>query len=455
MTATKIEQVPVEPAYTKILKSYTLINGEYQRVPTHWYKVEELQALKPEERLLDKIFGDEDFVIPPQYSGRTLVKAKVGKLFVEFQPGGKGSFRLTAYYINQHTKQMSTFLNLNMERYPEILFENILPLSLMAYYPATMVGNRNPNLPKFHCAYELKQLFTKLILGSDLTHDELRKFRENYYTLFLDTAMSIQSLENGKNAPASTPPLPQADSSENQSKRDVASFMANLELKPQSLFEVSTKIAAIFLTSLYISKEEINSVLREYAVAKGQDFATLAQKKDSLSNTILDTQIDKGRYPLKSLFDEDNLSMLQEAFDLPSKAAEVKPAASNNNNLSENANKAAEVKLSANNNPIGNLSKAAELDQMICAKVKERGFKDLKQQKMAYLDLLEQEFATTKVDRNEFASYLLDHPKHLLKEERSFFKFSDKFSNETASMRAALDILEQKPTNKWSISPSS
>ena len=454
MTATKIERVKKNGKLANYIPSYNLINGKNQRVPTTWYKIEQLQALKPDQ-LLDKIFGDEDFVIPPEHTGRALVKVKVGKLFIEFQPDGKGSFSLKTYYINQQTKQISTFLNLNMDRYPEIRFENILPLSMSAYYSATNPGNKNPNFAMFHCAYELKQLFTKLVLGFDLTGDELKKFRENYYVLFLVKPNSIHSLGSKKDIPASDPPLPEVDASENQSKRDVESFMANLELKPQSLFEVSTKIAAIFLTSFYISKEEINSVLREYAATKGQNFATLAQKKDSISNTILNAQIDKGRYPLKSLFDEDNLSMLQEAFDLLPKAAEVNHLA-NNNNINEKENKAAEVKISAHNNlPTGNLSQAAELDQKICAEVKKSGIKDLKQQKMAYLELLKYEFTTSKVDKNEFASYLIDHPKHLLKEERSFFKFSEKFSNETTSMRAALDILEQKPTSKWNISPSS
>lgn len=271
-------------------KTSRKIGDHYVEVPVIIYRIRDLPQLN-EMDLPSKLFQDEDFVVPPKNNGRNWVKAKIGKLYLEWIPEGKGSFCLNIKYIDKHNRTLRSFLNLKNPRHSNIEFEDLLPFDLGTYY-SDRTGNmtRSASFAREQrsCAYELKIILTKLLLDETPTADELRNFQENYRKLYV------------------TGNLAQSDKriikTHFQPLKDITYFGQNPHRKPATLFEVSAKIGAIALNNLSISEKEIGDVLTEYLEVTGQKLDIFDTKE--VESEILTTLIDKGRVPLKSIVDD-------------------------------------------------------------------------------------------------------------------------------------------------------
>ncbi len=295
--------------------SYKKINGEPVSQPTMIYNIRELQTIN-ENELETHLFEEDDFVIPPAVQGRSVVKAKIGRLYLEFQPGGKGSFILNIKLIDTPNRQLRSFLNLRQPRYNDLEFENLLPIGLDAFYSSrsfskpSMSAERLRQYKENLCpAFEVKQILTKLLFNQNLTDEEKQLFHENYGRIYLGD----QSV-----------PAEQAPVKTQEPIKDIQHFGLHPKDKPTTLFEVAAKIGATALLSLSLSQNEIAEILNEYAeinVLKPAFFNNTNVKKE-----ILDVFLDKNRFQLKSIIDDIDV-LLQNAIEQLIVAQQAKTAA--------------------------------------------------------------------------------------------------------------------------------
>ncbi|WP_392537167.1 hypothetical protein [Legionella sp. 227] len=379
-------------------KTSRKIGNNYVEVPLISYRIRDLPQLS-EMDLPSKLFQDEDFVVPPKDNGRYWVKAKIGKLYLEWIPGGKGSFSLNIKYIDKQNRTLRSFLNLQNPRHSNIEFEDLLPFDLSTYY-SSRTGNlsRSASFAREQrsCAYELKMILTKLLLDETPTADELRNFQENYRKLYI-IGNSAQS--HGHIKKAQFQPL-----------KDITYFGLNSHKKPATLFEVSAKIGAIALNNLSISEKEIGDVLREYLEVTGNKIDIFDKKEVQLE--ILTTLIDKGRVPLKSIVD-DIEPLLQNAIRSLKKQQRTTRYFSSDDFTVKNKT-------------------GAEIDQWL----QEKLFQDLslKERKNGYLLGLESIINDLDpAQKKSLGLCILNNPNHFLKKERDFFR-SLEYSNDTYSI---------------------
>jgi hypothetical protein len=404
---TKLRDLQPQSQFDAIFKNYQKEGDNYRAIPCLLYNLRTLQLSSSSS---PSVFVDDDFVIPPRQDGRSLVKAKIGKLYIEYTPGGKGSFDLSIKYIDKQNQTLRPFLNLQNNRYSNIEFEDLLPFSLSDYYKQrTHVASNRPDTHKSKShAYELKKVLTKLLLDENLTAEEVSTFHENYRSLYIDTI----------------PGQPRDQTQEPLIHKDVQYFMANRGEKPSNLFEVSAKLAAIALTYLSIDKQHIQFVLREYLEA----FIDKNLLNDeNVQREILDTLIDKGRYALKAIVD-DIEPLLKSAI---SNLGATEGVTQNNPSFPDN---------------IAGCRNGQGIDQWLLQQLP-RGL-NLKKRKEAYLSLLERHVVELEPDKKkELTFYILNSPDHFLKKERHFFR-TQKYSNETFSVYKIVTLLEQGERKK-------
>ncbi len=232
----------IEPSILNQLDTNPL--AEYAR---RVYDIKTLQSIG-ESALSEKLFQNEDYVIPPEMDGRYLVKAKIGKLYLEFCPGGKESFSLNIKEIDSENRTVRSFLNLASPRYSEIHFEDILPISLSSFYSfASRIGGLSPKLTsnegaaiavyKKH-AFQLKNILTRFLLGQEVTAEHRQVFSEHYACLYL----SVFEPPNERIHPAGeevissfevTGSLLEENTNLDQSSREVLSYPIEDQVAPQ------------------------------------------------------------------------------------------------------------------------------------------------------------------------------------------------------------------------------
>ncbi|KTD00889.1 hypothetical protein [Fluoribacter gormanii] len=177
------------------------------------------------------------------------------------------------------------------------------------------------------------------------------------------------------------------------------------------MFEVSAKIGAIALTYLSISEEEIVDVLREYLKVTGKKLATLEEKEVQLQ--ILNTRIDRGRVPLKSIID-DIEPLLKKAIHSLKTQSNIRYFSCN-----------------AQDFPFKNKT-GAEIDNWLQT-ILYPGL-SLKERKIGYLLALENIVNDLEpAQKKSLALSILNSPDHFLKKERHFFR-SLEYSNDTFSI---------------------
>jgi hypothetical protein len=404
---TKLRDLQPQSQFDAIFKNYQKEGDNYTAIPCLLYNLHHLPQLSSSQ----SVFVDEDFVIPPRQDGRSLVKAKIGKLYIEYTPGGKDSFDLSIKYIDKQNQTLQPFLNFQNNRYSNIEFEDLLPFSLSGYYQSrTNVATDRPDTHKSNShAYELKKVLTKLLLDEILTAEEVSTFHENYRSLYIDTI----------------PVQPRDQVLEPLVFRDVQYFMANRGEKPSNLFEVSAKLAAIALTYLSIDKQQIRLVLREYLEVSS--FPESSLNDVSVQRAILNIHIDEKRYALKAIVDDIEPLLKSAISDL--RAAE----GVTQNNASFPGN-------------VAGCHNGQEIDLWLRQQLPQ-GL-NLKKRKEAYLSLLERHVVELAPDKKkELTLYILNNPDHFLKKERHFFR-TQKYSNETFSVYKIVMLLEQGERKK-------
>ncbi|MFC3907972.1 hypothetical protein ACFORL_02605 [Legionella dresdenensis] len=377
--------------------SYQRIGTDYVPRETVVYDINQLDRID-ESELTARLFGEDDFVIPPAVTGREKVKAKIGKLYLEFQPGGKDSFELTIKLIDRHNNQLSTFLNLNVPRFTPIKFEHLLPISLSAYDPCrTIIGNNGPENQLSH-AYELKLILTKLLLDQDINERDRLKFTEHYRALYLNPRSLAQ------------PRARQAVA--DRFVKDVQHFGINSLDKPIDAFEVAAKIGAVHLMNLSINQAEIADILCEYLEVNNLTPDHLRQP--DVKKKILGQKIDNGRYELKAII-EDVDTLYDQAIELP-KVKNFNPGV------------AVPVVTEQQNETIAAFQ--SRIDRMISNEV----ITNLKSRKERYLELVALQVQNKPADfKKDLALSILNNPTHILKTERHFFR-QEKYSNQTLSV---------------------
>ncbi|PWY54031.1 hypothetical protein DGG96_19205 [Legionella qingyii] len=223
----------------KDLKPYTpndiltsrKVGNDYEKVPMCLYRLRDLPECS-EENLPSRLFEDEDFVIPPNDPGRSWAQAKIGKLYLEWAPDGKGSFSLTIKYIDKKNKTLQSFLNVKGSINSKIELHDLLPFHLFTYFElkGTITRDGEEACERRSCAYELKMFLTKLLLDETPTADELRNFQENCKKL---------------------------------SGVQVTYFSFNPHKKPTTLFEISAHNDLDYLSKKRRSEAEIDQWLQE------------------------------------------------------------------------------------------------------------------------------------------------------------------------------------------------
>jgi hypothetical protein len=399
------------PILDRFYPSYKKVNGHFECSAGQLYDLSQLPQVQLNgEQLKKKLYEDEDFVIPPLNNNRSLVKAKIGKLYMEFTPQGKGSFDLKIKLIDKQNRTLHSFLDVQNPRYADIEFEDLLPFSLGTYYSSrTIVRRSGSEEPKWH-AYELKEVLTKLLLGLDLTPRDRNSFQEHYRNLYFP----------------SDPPNRQVTTTQD---RDIEYFGYYLNEKPTSLFEVSAKLAATALMNLSISEEEISLVLKEYLETTKGSLEKL--KSEEVQAKILNTLMDKNRIPLKAIVN-DIEQLLQSAINNLKISQEVAQEATPTDIMAENPWLIAKDSL---------VNKTAmEIDQQLQASLPLN--LNLKARKTAYLEKLKEMINTLDPSqKKELAFFILNNKEHFLKKERHFFR-AQNYSNETFSMhKLVVDIL--------------
>ncbi|MFC3907973.1 hypothetical protein ACFORL_02610 [Legionella dresdenensis] len=231
----------------KYIKSYEKKGGKFALRETNTYDLSKLERITG-DKLEEKLFCREDFIIPPDVHEFEPIQIKVGKLYIVYLPGSKDSFLLRINYIDRQNRQLKLFLNLEALKFPAIKFENLLPISLNLFYPdRTMSGQSISDIGMEHLchAFALKQTITKLMLDEDISEDEKRNFFEHYLALKLNVREPRRAKQG-------------------RFIRDTEYFCSNPQVKPASAFEVAEKIVAIQLRDLSIGETEIIEVLNEF-----------------------------------------------------------------------------------------------------------------------------------------------------------------------------------------------
>ncbi len=263
-----------------------------------------------------KLYLAEDFAVPPRESGRNFVKAKLGKLYIEYCPGGKGSFMLSISIIDKHNKQLKPLFNYDGARHSHLDFESLVPLSLAAFYPSmtsVMTPMNEQKRVLLEKANAVKKLLITLALGGDVVPVDFYTHLSSLLSSMEKSApdaMQIQAaLDNNganKGKTAAIENIQRTD--QHQQNNDISAFMHNVSLLPQNINELAAKIAAYFYFTLGLSNNELKYLIYEYFNYNRIEIASLNIEK--FVNDLLNTQIDQNRYPLKYIIPSDDATNL-------------------------------------------------------------------------------------------------------------------------------------------------
>ncbi len=260
------------------------------------FNISALQPIDP-NTLHQRLFEHEDFVMRPQAGGsREKVGVKMGKLYFEYQPGGKGSFDLTVSSIHKNPNQLRTLFNFRNQRYSCLEFEDIVPFDLGSFSDdITRIGTY-PLTPELQTASDnFKEFFTILSLGETINEDALQNVQRDF----------LQALGE-----------PSQPAAENNNIPD------NVRL--------AEKIAKIYYVELGLTARDIANVLSDYMREQNKDISILT---DEFLASIKKAKIDKNRYELSMILPEDlhdpKTDLLKEARRLLSQQIQFHPPAQN------------------------------------------------------------------------------------------------------------------------------
>lgn len=275
---------------------------------------------------VNEVFDDDDFVCPPKESGREKVAVKMGRIYMEFEPGGKGSFILRVYSIDKTNHRLNVLLDYNNTRYFELMFEELVPVRLSAYYPTMTVMGRRSNDPHkllLDQLCEASKLARFIITELALDHEVDMDF---VYQAFHSFNIAFTALETArKQAYAQNSPMCQVNNAnrlysaakkpekqvqrveaELAGKLDVLDFMRkeNKSQPPRNVFELAAKIVSVYMAELGLSEATLTDLFVEYLTATGKQATAIYN--DRFINRLASTLIDGGKYSIKMLLPDDS-----------------------------------------------------------------------------------------------------------------------------------------------------
>ena len=268
------------------------------------------------------IFGEEDFrYFTPGPGGRTPVTAKLGKLLITFCPGGKNAFELNIQFIDTGRQQTRPLFLYTGDRYPSFTFEDLVPVPLSTNYP-----DRTYTSPPDHYTQEKRNACDLLKLRARAVRACLVELalghEQNEFPMV--TAAFIAAKHAYDSLPVSYQPHPPRQQQQQavpdihssfwdpvppeiniNSALDVQEFgqeqiFANR--KPRNIKELAAKLAASFYSSFGVDDESFKNIIGEYLEETHQKIRIF---DDECIQSILDSMIDKGRYPFKTVVPED------------------------------------------------------------------------------------------------------------------------------------------------------
>lgn len=242
-TFKKLSQLPLLEC--RWIVNIQAVNGIFFPTAEKYYHVGMLQNI-PETELKEKIFLDEDFIIlPGAREEERVIQAKIGKLYLKYYVGAKGSFSLEVKQIDTEKKALRSFLNLNIWRYSLLRIENLMPIPFSGFdsnqtvIPQIIKSEQDKQ--QLSHAFEIKKIIGKLMLDQAISSEEMLSFTEHYIHLF-------STFPTAKKSPTYC---------------DVSHFVNTPQAKPCSLFEIATKITALAQQS-EISAQHLIAVLMEF-----------------------------------------------------------------------------------------------------------------------------------------------------------------------------------------------
>ncbi len=244
--------------------------------------------------IVDDLFQAEDFVVPPaSIYHRDWVRVKLGYLFYEYIPGGKCSFQLKIKYIDINQRVIRDLFSYTGHRYPLFSFDDLVPLSLYSFYSGTVKISRTPDTPEIlrikTAAHEIRTLLMNISMARTVNLSEFSNHATEFFA-------GIQAL---------TTPAPSLPPKTKSKEYDVSDFAKNFSKKPTTSFELASKLAVSFLSSLGVDNNAFQEIINEYL--------EVTQKKPSELNpkwllALMSLPIDKGRYTLSTILPLDEMS---------------------------------------------------------------------------------------------------------------------------------------------------
>ena len=283
----------------------------------------------------DRLYSDDDFVVRLNNDGRNWVGVKMGLLFIQFCPGGKGSAAFRVHTIDKHQRELRFLLDDSIGRYSSVKFSDLIPIDLGSFYTMmTMVPDRFKSWTRQianvavrqEVSAQMDQILAETKLKADAVREQLTAMAMgnapvmdfasilgDYHAALASMRAQISELyfrfnpDFGLNVGLARGPIELHP----VGTRDVIQFGQNPGLKPRNEQELAAKIVAVYQNELGIESRQITDILREYINESHTDVNTL--DADFIAR-LLEILVDKRRYALRSIFPtDDNGQMLQEA----------------------------------------------------------------------------------------------------------------------------------------------
>ena len=263
----------------------------------------------------EKLYSNEDFVIPPSEAGRSLVKVKLGHLYIEYCPGGKGSYMLSISIIDRRNKQLKPLLNYDGARYSNLDFHSLVPLLLGSFYPS-MTTVRVRETPQTQAIQQqadaVKKLLIELSMGNNVSPVDFYTSLSSLLNLMEKSppdAVQIQNalVSDGAKGKARDNDKIHRENS-HQPKNDIAEFMQNITLLPRDINELAAKMAAYFYLTLGLTHNEMKYLIYEYFNYNNIDIKTL--NSQTFVEQLINNKIDKNRYALKFIIPSEDAKKL-------------------------------------------------------------------------------------------------------------------------------------------------
>lgn len=186
------------------------------------FNIGQLQRI-PLRNLDEHLYDDEDFTVEISdgrgWGSRSEIGVKLGSIYIQYQPMGKGGYAATIYSIDKKAHKLTMLQEFDGERKSGIDFDGIVPFDLSTFYACMTCAGGSADLiavrEAYYLSYDVKMNLINLALGKEtpafyivtnLTHEQhgtlnsrnivgIAQEKENINDLFFGRALSIKKNE--------------------------------------------------------------------------------------------------------------------------------------------------------------------------------------------------------------------------------------------------------------------